>query len=70
VLLAERLRGLIEAAVVEYQGNSIPVTISLGVAALADGPDPATKLIAAADGALYVAKRTGRNRLHRAAPDA
>ncbi|HEX3772503.1 MAG TPA: GGDEF domain-containing protein [Polyangiaceae bacterium] len=61
--VGERLRRLIENAVIEYQGLRIPVTISVGVAAHSDGPDPATDLVAAADKALYEAKKTGRNRV-------
>jgi diguanylate cyclase (GGDEF)-like protein len=64
VRVGERLRRLIENAVIEYQGLRIPVTISVGVAAHSDdGPDPATDLVAAADKALYEAKKTGRNRV-------
>ncbi len=40
------------------------MTVSCGVAASADG-DP-TALVAAADAALYVAKRSGKNRTVRA----
>jgi two-component system cell cycle response regulator len=69
-LLGERLRELIESAVVEYHGTRIPVTISVGVAAFAEQADAATKLIGAADAALYAAKGAGRNRLVKAAPDA
>jgi two-component system cell cycle response regulator len=66
VRVGERLRRLIENAVIEYQGLRIPVTISVGVAAYSDGADPATDLVAAADKALYEAKRTGRNRVVKA----
>ncbi len=66
-LLAERLRARIETAAFEYQETPIPVTISIGVALYVDQPDAATKLIAAADAALYEAKRGGRNRVVRAA---
>ena len=57
-LLAERLRSRIEAAPFEYQQKPIPVTISIGVASYFDQPDAGTQLIAAADAALYEAKRS------------
>ena len=47
-----------------YDGKVIPVTISLGIAAL---PDPAIKdsaaMLVAADQALYRSKQGGRNRV-------
>jgi diguanylate cyclase (GGDEF)-like protein len=64
--LGERLRSLVENAVIEYQGVRLPVTMSIGVASYADIPDGATELIAAADNALYEAKRGGRNRVAKA----
>jgi two-component system cell cycle response regulator len=69
-LLAERLRSRIEAAPFEYQQKPIPVTISIGVASYFDQPDAGTQLIAAADAALYEAKRAGRNRVVQASRDA
>ena len=57
--VAERLRGAIEAAAVFRR----PLTISVGVASL-EGPEAyADALLAAADEALYRAKREGRNRV-------
>jgi two-component system cell cycle response regulator len=67
--LADRLRLEIEQRRLVYGGKIIPVTISVGVAAL---PDPtvlqAAALLAAADKALYQAKRSGRNRVVLAPP--
>jgi diguanylate cyclase (GGDEF)-like protein len=61
-VLAERLRREISAMLVEYEGKRIAVTMSAGVAGVpsvtASGAD---KLIAAADAALYEAKKQGRN---------
>ena len=61
--LAERLRSAVEAARFEHQQSRIPITVSIGVTALADATTDATRLIADADAALYEAKRTGRNRV-------
>jgi two-component system, cell cycle response regulator len=63
-ILAERLRSLVEHTAFEHEGNRLPVTISVGVAAHPDlAVETATELIAAADEALYEAKRSGRNRV-------
>jgi diguanylate cyclase (GGDEF)-like protein len=60
--LGERLRGAVERARFEYEGRTIPVTISVG-AAVARKPQQVQPLIAAADAAMYEAKRAGRNRV-------
>jgi diguanylate cyclase (GGDEF)-like protein len=63
-ILAERLRVLVETTTFDHEGHRLPITISLGVAAYPDTPiETAPQLIAAADEALYEAKRTGRNRV-------
>ena len=62
--MAERLRALVESAEFVFDAREIPVTISLGVAAMPDLPaQNGTELIAAADEALYAAKHAGRNRV-------
>jgi diguanylate cyclase (GGDEF)-like protein len=65
-VLAERLRERIAAMVVEFDGQRIPVTVSLGVAGVTSGGPSA--LIADADDALYEAKQRGRNRVVKKQP--
>jgi two-component system cell cycle response regulator len=66
--VAERLRRVIagEPFVIQQGRRRIDVTISVGIAALADGDDAAS-VLKRADQALYRAKREGRNRV---VPDA
>jgi diguanylate cyclase (GGDEF)-like protein len=62
--LGERLRAAVEATVFEHDGRRIPITISAGVAASPElACETGTELVAAADEALYQAKRCGRNRV-------
>lgn len=62
--MAERIRAAVAALTFEYDGHSIPVTVSIGCATTVPTRDyVCDKLIAAADGALYEAKRSGRNRV-------
>lgn len=71
--LAERLRACIEnAGPISVGRTAVPVTISVGVAVLwgrqGDLLKAPERLLAAADDALYRAKRNGRNRVEVAAP--
>jgi diguanylate cyclase (GGDEF)-like protein len=62
--LSERLRASVEAHPFNFQGTSIPVTVSVGVArAPAAAMSSAGDLVARADEAMYAAKRGGRNRV-------
>ena len=61
-LVGERLRQAVESVVVDWQGEPLRLTVSIGLAALRDADDP-EKLLARADKALYRAKREGRNRV-------
>jgi diguanylate cyclase (GGDEF)-like protein len=68
--LAERARTAFERrTILAPDGSPIDVTVSLGVAAFPEASD-ADNLVAAADGALYEAKRAGKNRVKTAAPRA
>jgi diguanylate cyclase (GGDEF)-like protein len=62
---AERLRALIEATELVFQGALIRLTVSIGVASLDCCPDDAKSrddLIRVADARMYAAKGAGRNR--------
>jgi two-component system cell cycle response regulator len=68
--LAERARAAFESrTILAPDGTSIEVTVSLGVAAFPEAGE-AGNLVAAADGALYEAKRAGKNRVCTARPRA
>ena len=61
---AERVRASIEETHTEYEGKSLAVTVSLGVAQYDVTRDVSGKsLIDRADKALYASKQTGRNRV-------
>jgi diguanylate cyclase (GGDEF)-like protein len=60
--LAERLRAAVEQHRFEHGGQVIPVTVSVGVA-VERKVDDAQAFVAAADAAMYEAKRAGRNRV-------
>lgn len=62
VALAENLRGRVETHPFAFQGERIPVTISVGCAMLGE-EKAAADLIQRADDKLYEAKRGGRNRV-------
>ncbi|MDE1972010.1 MAG: PleD family two-component system response regulator [Hyphomicrobiales bacterium] len=68
-MVAERLRRRIasEPFSISQGSQSLPVTLSIGIAALRGQDDNAAALIKRADQALYRAKRDGRNRV---VPDA
>jgi two-component system cell cycle response regulator len=63
-IVAERLRNTVEAHQFKFGEKLIPLTISLGIAAIPDaGITDHAAFLAASDKALYEAKRTGRNRV-------
>jgi two-component system cell cycle response regulator len=61
--LAEDLRKRVAESQFTFQGESIACTISCGIAMLAPDDRDGTTLIKRADEQLYVAKRSGRNRV-------
>ena len=66
--LAERVRaGIAELTIERIDGvGTVPVTASFGVSSLPESAADPRTLIAAADAALYSAKRAGKNRVERA----
>lgn len=61
VVVAERMRTRVASYEFVFDGQRIPVTISLGVADLAEPMQRDEDLLRAADLALYAAKQQGRN---------
>lgn len=69
--VAERIRQMVqEAPFVTPEGGTIGATLSVGLAMLPAGATSFADLLAAADRALYQAKRSGRNRTVAAGGDA
>ena len=62
-ILAERIRKKIEARLIEYGGNQLNYTVSLGVASVSAGFKSAKDWLEAADQCLYYAKEHGRNQV-------
>jgi len=60
---AETIRSAIENAIIMINGESIRLTISIGIAAYPEHGTEIQTIIDAADKALYIAKRDGRNRV-------
>ncbi len=63
IVVMERLRVVIAGSVFPLTNKDIQLTASIGVSSLFDNPvHSAKELIQAADSALYLAKKTGKNR--------
>lgn len=63
LVVAERLRGLIENSLKTFNEQKLNVTVSIGVAAATLSMPSAATLLKQADAALYRAKDSGRNRI-------
>jgi diguanylate cyclase (GGDEF)-like protein len=66
MLLAERVRSTVEQTPLVIDGQSLTLTVSVGVAVAALNESDGTALLKRADAALYGAKRAGRNRVEAA----
>ena len=61
-VLGERIRGTVHNTAFMHEAQRLPVTVSVGISALPEAlANTAQELVAEADGALYEAKRSGRN---------
>ncbi len=67
MILAERCRQTIMTTRFSHGVTRIPVTVSVGVASLGEGSDRPETLILAADEALYLSKKNGRNQISESA---
>ncbi len=61
--VAERIRSQCSASPILLGHHKVSLTVSIGVATMRSAPEGLEGLIAAADEALYAAKRSGRNRV-------
>lgn len=61
---AQAVRRAVAARPLRIDGIDVPVTLSIGIAHMREGRDPdLDRLLAIADRRLYLAKRTGRDRV-------
>ncbi len=66
-IFAERIRRSVELLEIPWADSRLKVTVSIGLAHMGERRYPAPDaLVAAADGALYRAKKNGRNRVEKA----
>jgi diguanylate cyclase (GGDEF)-like protein len=67
--VAERLRARLAAAPLAHAGAVVGLSVSIGLAAWSGGGEDLSRLLVRADGALYLAKRRGRDRVELATAD-
>lgn len=65
VLLAERIRAEIAKLIIEFEGQTIPITASFGLLPPESLSDDFNKVLKDADQMMYQAKKEGRNRVCR-----
>lgn len=63
-IVAEKLRSAVEKSTTDAGGQSIAVTISIGIGIVLPDDENASKALSRADQAMYRAKQTGRNRVN------
>ncbi len=63
VRVAERLCARVAATPLAYGGQTIPITVSIGLAMARDADRRLEQVLGRADGRLYTAKEAGRNRV-------
>jgi diguanylate cyclase (GGDEF)-like protein len=66
---AERLREQLTADSPQFQGTSVTISVSIGIAQWADHAEELSRLLIRADAALYQAKAQGRNRVFASGTD-
>ena len=62
-IVADRLRKAVEASKVFWQGEAVPLTVSIGMATRRESDGNPAALLERTDKALYAAKQQGRNRV-------
>ncbi len=62
--IAENLRAAVQNFLFEWQGQMFGVGISIGMVIITQQSESTTQILSAADKACYVAKESGRNRVH------
>jgi len=66
MMVAEKLRRMVESAKLTYKNQTVQITLSLGVTSfLGEEKDTVHGIIERADKALYEAKQAGRNQVRR-----
>ena len=63
LVIAERIREAISESKVEFKGQVIPITASIGIASTESGVSDLNQMLQIADSALYEAKRIGRDQV-------
>ena len=63
LIVMERIRLAVAAQPIDLDGRQVTITISAGVASLANSQETQDSLLGRADSALYEAKKAGRNRV-------